>query len=44
MTCVKTQVGCSGSEVKVEEKDVNLAKSGLKFDVKVCPMKQIPNG
>ena len=28
-------MGCSGSEVQVQEKDVNLAKSGLKFDVKV---------
>ena len=35
---VKTQVGCSGSEVNVEEKDVNLAKSGLKFDVKVSQL------
>ena len=37
MTDVRTEkVGCSGSEVNVQEKEVNLAKSGLKFDVKVC--------
>ena len=30
-----SQMGCSGSELKVQDKEVNLAKSGLKFDVKV---------
>merc|ERR1712223_907109 len=29
-----SEVGCSGSELKVQDKEVNLAKSGLKFDVK----------
>ena len=32
---LSAQVGCSGSELKVQDKEVNLAKSGLKFDVKV---------